>query len=280
MSEEVTSGTGPAEGQPATGTAPATGATTTAGTGSGEGQPAGTGQTTAPSGTGQTQTEDSFFDPKDLSPELMPAYKQMQRAFGKKMEEIKAHRQKIDAYDAFSKDPVTQLQQMASQMGYRLTRAEAQAVADQQGGENTPWEPQTWEEVMARAKQEVLKELSPVFSELQTVKKQNIEKMLDDSCPDWRQYEDEMTALLQEHPTLAKDPAKLYALAVPHEILETRATQAALKKLQQKVDSSKVGSTSTTKTQAPAEPDKPLSFNDAVNFARARLAEQGLKAPH
>jgi len=273
MSEE-TQGTGATEGQPAAGTAPE-GATTQPGTSTvGEGKPAGTTQTTATSGTGAA--EDSFFDPKDLDPALMPAYKQMQRAFGKKMEQIKADRQKIDAYDAFNKDPITQIQAIASQMGYKLTRADAQAAME---GNQGPWEPQTWDEVMSKAEERIMQRLSPVFTELQNTKKQNIEKMLDDSCPDWRQYEDEMTTLLHEHPTLAKDPAKLYALAVPSEVLETRATQAAIKKLQSKVNSSNVGGTSTTKPQAATLPDKSMSFNDAVAFAKARLAEQGIKAP-
>ncbi len=273
MSDE-TLGTGAVEGQPATGTAPE-GATTQAGPSTtGEGKPAGTVQTTATGGPGTA--EDSFFDPKELDPALMPAYKQMQRAFSKKMEAIKADRSKIDAYDAFNKDPLTQIQTIASQMGYKLTRAEAQAAMD---SNQAPWEPQTWDEVMAKAEERVLQKLSPVFNELQNVKKQNIEKMLDESCPDWRQYEDEMTSLLHEHPTLAKDPAKLYALAVPHDVLETRATQTAIKKLQSKVQSSNVGGTSTTKPQAATLPDKSMSFNDAVAFAKARLAEQGIKAP-
>jgi hypothetical protein len=126
-----------------------------------------------------------------------------------------------------------------------------------------------------------MQELNPFFSELQAQKKQNIERMLDESCPDWRQYEDEMVKLLKDHPTLSKDPAKLYALAVPHDVLESRATQAALKKLQHKTDAGKVGGTSTTKNAGPMiNSDKPLSFNEAVAAAKQALASQGIKAPH
>lgn len=245
----------------------------------GEGQPETTAQTTKPSGTeaASGEAEDTFFDPKDLPPELMPAYKQMQKAFSKKTEIIKANKKKIDAYDQFSKDPVTQLQTMASQMGFRLTRAEAAAAVKDGEGTTSEFQPQTWDDVFKKVTDVIMERLSPVLSDVQATKKMNVEKLLDDSCPDWRQYEDEMTVLLQDHPTLAKDPVKLYRLALPPEVLETRATQAALKKLQGKVDASKVGGTSTTKGTETSLPDKPVSFNEAVEIAKKSLAEQGLK---
>lgn len=253
--------------------------TTPAGTASGEGQPQATSTTTKPSGTADASGEDTFFDPKDLDPALMPAYKNMQKAFSKKTEALKEHRQKIEAYDQFAKDPLGTIQTYASRLGYKLTQAEAQAVADGAAAQASgDWQPQTWGEVMAKAKEEVLKELSPVFNELQTMKKSNIEKLLDENAPDWREHEEEMISLLRAHPTLASDPVKLYRLALPPEVLETRATQAALKKLQAKTDASKVGGTSTTKT-TPQVPDKAMSFNDAVEYAKRQLAEQGIKGP-
>ncbi len=257
--------------------------TTATGTADKGGQPGATEPTTQSSGTATAQgEEETFFDPKDLAPELMPAYKSMQKAFGKKMEAIKANKKKIEAYDAYSKDPVTQLQSMAAQMGYKLTRAEAAAAVQDGDGaaaSTGEWQPQTWNDVFSKATEVIMQKLNPVLADVQATKKMNVEKLLDDSCPDWRQYEDEMTALLSEHPTLAKDPVKLYRLALPPEVLETRATQAALKKLQGKVDASKVGGTSTTKTTEASLPDKPVSFNEAVEAAKKALAAQGLKAP-
>jgi hypothetical protein len=207
------------------------------------------------------------------------------------MEAIKANRQKIDAYDNFSKDPVTQLQTMASRLGYKLTRAEAAAaVKEGEGAAATgdgEWQPQSWNEVFQKAaeilapkmREDFIKEFQPLVNEFQATKKMNVEKLLDDSCPDWRQYEEEMTSLLSDHPTLAKDPVKLYRLALPPEVLETRATQAALKKLQGKVDASKVSGTSTTKATEAALPDKAMSFEEAVEAARKSLAAQGIRAP-
>jgi len=271
-------------GQPVGTAAPAT---TQPGTTGGTGQPAATDQTTNASGTGSASgEEDTFFDPKDLDPSLVPAYKGMQKAFSKKMEAIKANRQKIDVYDQFSRDPLGQIQTMASRLGYKLTRAEAAAVAnegDPTGTGDKKWEPQTWDEVQNRflsaAEQRLMEKFNPIIDELQTLKKGSMEKMLDENCPDWREHEDEMVTLLREHPTLAKDPVKLYRLSLPPEILETRATQAALKKLQSKVDGSRPGGTSTAKASASAGPTGPISFNEAVEIAKRQLAEKGLKAP-
>lgn len=256
-------------------------ATTQTGTADGQGQPSATATTTNASGTAAASEEDTFFNPQDLkTPAEQAAYKSMQRSYSKKMEAIKAARAKIDAYDQFGRDPVGTLQAMASRMGFKLTRAEAEAAASAAGAEGTAaWEPKTWDEVMSRAEERIMQRINPLLSDVAAVKKQSLEKMLDESCPDWRQYEDEMTGLLHEHPTLAKDPVKLYRLALPPEVLETRATQAALKKLQGKVDAGKVQGTSTTKPSTAANPDKPLTFNEAVNFAKAKLAEQGIRPP-
>jgi hypothetical protein len=272
-------------GQGTTQAAPAPAGTTAPAPTPAKGQ---SGQATAPQTTdkGTAQAEDSFFDPKDLDPALIPAYKQMQKAFTKKTQEIAQHRQKVEAYDAFNKDPIGQMQTMAARMGYKLTRAEA-AVAAQ----NTPvpenWQPQTWGEVMEKfqqsiipnLRQEVIKDLSPALQELQNLRKSNLERMLDDSCPDWRTYEDDMKANLQAHPSLVNDPAKLYRISVPEEVLESLATQRALKKLEAKAKSSQVGGTSTTtKHQSPGT-ENVRSFNDAVEYAKRRLAEQGIRPP-
>ena len=234
----------------------------------------------------QASSEDTFFDPASIKdkPELMAAYKNMQRDYGKKMEAIKASRQKVEAYDNFNKDPVTNLQNMAKRYGYSLTRAEAAAAASGLvSGPETSWEPKTWDEVISKTKQEtraeILEELRPIIGEVQSIRKSNIERLLDDNCPDWRQHEDTMMANLKEHPTLVKDPAKLYMMSVPAEVLESRATQKAIKKLQDKADSSQVAGASTTKNKMPDIPDKAMTFQESVAFAKKQLAERGIKAP-
>ena len=226
----------------------------------------------------KTTQEETFFDPTAVPEELKPAYKQMQAAFTKKAQSIAEQRKKVEAFDAFQKDPVGAMQRYSSALGYQLTRVEAkQALAEAE-----QWEPQTWGDVEKRivsaAVQKMQEQLGPVTSELGQIKKTNLETFFDQNLPDWRQYEDEMASLLSEHPTLANQPMKLYKLAVPDEIWEARATQKALKKLDNRTSGGKLGGASTT-TKKPhvGIPDKALSFQDAYMEAKKELERQGIK---
>ena len=245
---------------------------------------AGQTQETTSKGT-QQAAEDTFFDPRDIEgkPELQAAYKQMQGAFSKKMEAIKASKQKIEAYDAFAADPVSQLQTMARQYGYSLTRAEAaqQLKETQVSGD---WEPKSWDEVIQKAEegayQRLLKENEPMYNEVKNLRKTNLESYLDSNAPDWRTYEDDMMKTLREHPTLVNQPMALYKLAIPENVLQSRATQQALKKMQDKGKSAEVsGASTTTKKLGSRMPDKPVTFDEAVKIAEAQLAEQGIRKP-
>lgn len=275
-------GPGPTDGT--TSTAHDIGTSTSGPQATGEGQPSGQAQTTVSPGPAAATAEETFFDPTTLSPDLVPAYKQMQKAFTKKMQEFSEGKQKAAYYDQFRKDPIGEIQKMAAQMGYRLTRAEAAGAANAATGTgNAPWQPNTWEEVISRAKQEakqeLMREIDPMIGEMKNLKRENTEKLLDDSCPDWRLYEEEMVSNLRAHPSLANDPVKLYRMSLPPEVLESRATQAALRKMQGQVSANRMGGTSTTKQPPAAIPDGPITFNQAVEFARKKLAEQGMRSP-
>ena len=235
-------------------------------------------QGTTRMGTGEDSGE-TFFDPKELDPALVPAYKNMQRAFTKRMTTLKQDQQKIDAYNAFNADPVGQLQQMASRMGYRLSRADAESMAQENTG-NQPWEPQSWDDVMSRAKQEIMQELGPALGQLKDLRKSTIESQLSEIDPTWQQYEPEMMEVLNNHPSMANDPALLYRMSVPPEVLESRATQAALKKLQTKTQGSKTSGQSTTKAKSGGfDTNQPRSFAEAVAAAKQSLAADGIRAP-
>jgi hypothetical protein len=267
--EEVTEGTEATEGQADEGTQ-GTETTEVAPEGS-EGQPT---VETTPQGT----QEQTFFDPKTVPDELLPAYKNMQRAFSKKMEEASANKQKVEAYDAFTADPVGQMQRYAQQYGYQLTRAEA--AQQLQNQENQNWEPQSWDEVLGRAKdmatQELMEKFGPVLQEVQSIKKTSIERELSEIDPTWQQYEGDMKQLMQTHPTLANDAVLLYKMAVPEEVAQSRATQAALAKLEAKGKSAQVSGGSTTNKHPETTPNKAMSFDDAVKFARKQMAEDGI----
>jgi hypothetical protein len=226
----------------------------------------------APQGT-QTTDEPTFFDANNLPPELLVPYKQMQAAFTTKTQDIARQRQKVEAYDAFMKDPVGQIQALASQYGMQLTRAQAQQVQQAQQ-EQRDWEPQTWQEVIQRtkseAREEIMREFAPYLNQVQQMQATNIEKQLASIDPQWRNYENNMRDLLQSHPTLVNDVSKLYRLAVPPEALEAKAIQTALKKYEDKAKHVAVSAGGSAPRSTPASP-KIGSFDEAYKEARRKL---------
>jgi hypothetical protein len=263
---------------------PPAGATTATDPKGAEGQAGSQGSAGAGQATG-TQAEDTFFDPSKLPPELMPAYKAMQAAYTKKTQAIAADRRKIEAYDAFSRDPITNLQQIAQQYGYTMTKGEArQILANQQQGpaaaskSNEPWQPQSWDEVLERAEQRAMEKLmaqfAPYMQNVQKLQANNIEHQLSQIDPQWHLYEDEMRQNLAKHPSMAEDVNLLYRMSVPEEVYSSRAVQAALKKLESATKAAAVGSKSQTSKAAPA-PRTAKTFAEAVEIAKEQLARSG-----
>jgi len=229
-------------------------------------------ETTEGAGT-QPVAEETFFDPESIKdkPELMAGYKQMQKAFSKKTQAIKDIQRKAEAYDQFNSNPVQYMQQLAQQMGYSLAPANKQQTQDEE------YEPQTWNDVFTKAKQdavsEVMKELQPFIGSIKDMRKQSVEKFLDDNATDWRQYESEMMDKLKEHPSLVNDPLALYTLALPKEVLESRAYQKWAKKMESKAKSAGTSGISTTK-RSETTTAEPRNFNEAVQLAKKQMAEK------
>jgi len=224
----------------------------------------------------QTGSEDSFFDPTAIDPALQPAYKQMQAAFTRKMQGIKGHTEKVQAYDAFVSDPHGSLARMAQQYGYSIAGGPAGRQTEQPAPSGD-WQPETWEDVLTKAKEttraEVMAELQPLLHEVRNQKREGIERTLDETVPEWRQYEDQMGALLGTHPTLVNDPAMLAKLAIPEDVQKGRAMQAALRKMEAKAQSAQV--TSGSQTNQDPTPDiagKKLTFAESVDLARRQIA--------
>lgn len=233
--------------------------------------------------TGTAQTEELFFDPESIKgkPELEAAFKLMQRSFTEKTTALKSHKSKIDAYDSFMSNPAQSLQQLASQYGYKLTRSEAQEIVEgKSASADGQFEPKSWNDVWEVAEKRILERLSPFLNQVKETRQSQLEKMLDDSCPDWRVYEDKMMDTLKKHPTLVNDPVTLYSISVPPDVRESRATQAALKKLQGKAEASQLSGGSTTNQQAGDRPKGRMEFNDAVEYAKRTLASRGIRPPN
>lgn len=250
-------------------------------TGQAPGQPSpDTGQATS----APQAEEPTFFDPSAIAEELKPAYKQMQAAFTKKMQGLSAHKQKIEAYDQFMRDPIGQMQQVASQYGYSLTRAQAAQAVQEQQNQAQNWEPQSWDEVMSkaeeRAEQRIMAKLQPFLGNVQKQTATNIERQLSEIDPQWRSYEDDMRSMLQQHPTLVNDVSMLYRLSVPEEVLTSRAVQTALAKFQSKTEQAKVSGTTRTSRSEPAPPDLTKmksgdAFRAAIDIAKKTIASGG-----
>jgi hypothetical protein len=245
------------------------------GQGTADGSSASTGQAAA---APAAQMFDEHFDPKTLPAELQPAYKQMHGVFTRKMQSFSQDRDLLDQAKSFMADPVAGMQRMAAQYGYQLTRREAQAaLGQQQGG---AWDPASgeappdWNTLLSvaeqRAEQRLMQKFAPVIQNVQQMQASSIEKQLDDLDPQWRTYEDSMRSNLKDHPTLVKNVEALYRLSVPAEVIESRATQAALARIQKTTQAAKVSGTSTARSTSPA-PRKIESFQDAVEAAKEQL---------
>jgi len=248
----------------------------------------GQGAATGSSDAGQAATAapapqpfEENFDPKTLPPELQAGYKQMHSAFTKRMQGISQDRDLLDQAKRFMADPITGMQQMAQQYGYQLTRAEA-AAAVVAGQGPAQWDPKAgdppdWETLLStaesRAEQRIMQKFGPIIENVQKLQANSIEKQLDDLDPQWRTHEDAMKTNMQNHPTLVKDVSLLYRMSVPPEVLEARATQAALARLQKNTNSARVSGTSTARATSPA-PREVKTFADAVEAAKEQLGKR------
>jgi len=224
-------------------------------------------------GNGPGATEESFFDPSSIAgkPELEQAYKQMQSAWTKSMQATKAHQSKIDAYTQFEQDPMGTLKRVAAQMGVSIVPQDQKQPED--------WNPTSWDDVLARARDEVRKEFAPVVNEVKALKKQNIEAQLDSNHPDWRLYEGKMMETLKNHPSLVNDPATLYRMSVPPEVLEQRAIKQAMQKLKATSENAQVSGSTNVKqvSNEPSITPGPNAFQQAIDAARKKLAAAGIR---
>lgn len=222
--------------------------------------------------------------PDDVKSQVNALHKQLLSDYTKKTQSVADIRKAAEAYQAFQQDPHKAIKQVAKQLGYELHAPGQQSNNNDTGNGWNPDsgdDPQTWKDVIGYITKSIEsrfdEKLNPFLNEIQSVKKHSIENQLSEIDPSWQTYESQMKANLQEHPSLAKDPALLYRISVPAEVLESRATQRALKRMEAKAKSGELsGASTTTRKPRANEPEKALSFADAVNYARKKLAEEGL----
>ena len=222
---------------------------------------------------GSTKNDvEQFMDPKDLPDDLKPHFKRMQASFTKKMQSAKELTDKGKLVDAYNADPIGFTRQLAAQHGLNLNSQAPQGNT----GEKTEFKPDNWNEVFkefeGRMSAYLANHFQPVLQEVKDVKQKQIESILDKEAPEWREYEDDMISMLQVHPTLAKDTEKLIKLAIPKEVIEGRAMQKALSRINKKGEAAKVSKGSTTTKQVAPSKSGVMSFADAIKAAKNDLA--------
>lgn len=253
-----------------------------------------------PAQPGQAQSTpatdpESFTDfnaiPEDVRANLEPFYKKMQADYTRKTQKLskaqKEHLQKVQAYDQFMNNPLDNIMRMAQQYGLQFTPA-GQPIQEKQQAVAQDWTPNTWEEVFRKSAEyleprfkEMLsetvrpyqEEIAALKAELGTQRASRIEQQFNKIDPNWRQYEDDMRELLEEHPSLAKDPLKLYRLAVPEDVYKARATQEAIKSLEAKTQAAKIETSGKSKPSAPARTG-PISFQEAFELAKQQIGRK------
>lgn len=280
--------TAPDPGTDGQAAAPADTATSAAAPTATDGQGAATGSSAdgqaAPTAPAPQQFEENF-DPKTLPPELQAGYKQMHSAFTKRMQGISQDRDLLDQAKRFQRDPDYQIQvikETARAHGFQLTNTQAANIAAGQG-QPAQWDPHSgeappdWDTVLSeadrRAEARLMQKFGPVIENVQKLQASSIEKQLDDIDPQWRAHEDAMRDNLRDHPTLVKDVRKLYNLSVPPEVLEARATQAALNRINRTTQSARVSGTSTARGTVSA-PREVKTFADAVEAAKEQIGKK------
>ena len=234
-----------------------------------------------------TEPEDTFtqtFDPESIkdSPELQKAFKQMQGDYTRKTSEISGIKKYAPLIESFQNDPVGTLQKLNQQYGIGQEPA-----PDNQGPDFENFDPQNWGDVVSALKQAIMPELSqsigqkyqPVYDKVQEMTKTDIETKLDKVDPEWRNYQANMQAVLQHHPTMVNDVKTLYRMSVPQDQWEAKATQAALKKLKSAADGSRVSGASQTKTVPSDGPKRGATWEESIAYAKADMARNGIVKP-
>jgi hypothetical protein len=208
--------------------------------------------------------------------------RQMMAAYTRKTQDIAKEKQKIDAYNMFEKAPEATIRQIAQQMGFDVVPRGQQVQAQPGMVDTANWEPQTWDEVLVKAKEqareslmaEIRPLLEPLYANLQQVKSQGIENQLSQIDENWRIYEDEIKSNMEFiKPDLLKTAEgikKLYRMSVPDDVFTSKATQAAIKQYEQKVKSAQIESKSKVNKTSPSI-GKINSYDDAVKAAKKAL---------
>jgi hypothetical protein len=213
--------------------------------------PADAGSTAPAEGTEPAQQQDTFFDPKQLAPELQVHWKKMQGAYTKKMQQAADWRQKADLVDRFNTDPNVRrqiLQQYANELSQAAT---PQAQAPQANSStmppefvqafkaNLPPELQWMAEGQAKSfwqAQQIAMQpyLQAQQQQVTSTRATEWDELAQQLPPGWEEHEDDMADVLTflespalRHPTFGSKLQLLYKLATG----DAQATTNAIERM-------------------------------------------------
>ena len=250
------------------------------------------------SGQSQTQnTEEQFIDPKDLPEELKPHWKRMHREYNKRLQGIKEHQNKAEAYDRFYNDPQfaeQTLQAWAKQNGLVITRngevkqdpqqagpqAKAPAALVEQFKRNLSpelqWMAESQADAFWAAQQMLMQPLAQKQQEaVMTQRNQEYDELaseLAEVAPEWVDKEEEMLGLLEfltgqemKHKTYGSKLQILYNIVTGNAAAVKTATQRMVQGVKNRTAN---GNRVTNSTPNLAERIKKANKNDAWELAK------------
>lgn len=201
-----------------------------------------------------------FFDPNQVPAELKESFKRMQGAFTRAMQGLSTEREKVKLYDQLmSGDTEQAIKMLAAKAGLRVSRdGEVTSTGDKEDDSPT-----------TRYLRDVIKkEVAPLFEEIKATQNkiaaESLISQLRSNFPDWYVYENEMATLLEQHPTLRRDPAKLYRLAKA-EAEEVETSERAGSKSEQVITKP------STSRSSVVVPKKAATIEEAFESAKKQL---------
>jgi len=260
--------------------------------------PADAGSTAPAEGAEPAPQQETFFDPKTLSPELQVQWKKMQGAYTKRMQQASGWREKADLVDRFNTDPAVRrqiLQQYANELSQQSATAQPQAMP---ANSSTPppefvqafkanlapelqWMAEGQAKSFWQAQQLAMQPYLQQLQEQQvSTRASEWDSLAEQLPPGWEEHEDEMADVLTflespalRHPVFGSKLQLLYRLATG----EAAATSQAIERMgaaaQNRVNG-RGGAGQRVENNVTDRIMKSRSIRDAVQIAGRAAIEQ------
>lgn len=231
--------------------------------------------------------------PKKVSPELEAERKALHRAYSNKMKGMADLRLKANLVDQIISNPEQAIHQLAEHYGVKLAD-EGQTATEEEPTLDFDFDPKEDEKLpdyIKRVFQGGFQALAKQQGKLQSQKREPVARTpqqrpaiteedvrrtmdtLENKYDDWGLYEEAMVKLVQQHPTLGKDPDRLYRMAKEDTVaLASKATTKKNKQGKKKTTSSGARRKAKGKLTISTSKGKKMSFDEAWDRAKQDVA--------